>query len=73
MALVTISLYNLPQPEGLICHIVCHGVREGRYGDMWEIRKRLTPDGPDALSALQALVGLIESLQRRSDADGLPG
>lgn len=72
MALVTISLYNLPQPEGLICHIVCHGVREGRYGDMWEIRKRLTPAGPDALSALQELAELIKSFQRPSDGDSLP-
>ena len=59
MAIVTISLYSEPGGRRMKCSIVCHGVQDGHYGDLWHLERVLDVPGGDATSALHALAELI--------------
>jgi hypothetical protein len=71
LAFIVITLHNRPDLGTVTAHIHAHGVRQGRYGDLWELRQELTPEGGGANGALLALARRLEEICGRSDVDGL--
>jgi len=63
MALITISIHDRPDSGTIVVHCSAHGVRQGSYGDLWSVRKELTPEGPSAVAALRALARWIGEIQ----------
>jgi hypothetical protein len=72
VAFIVISMHDRPDLGSVTAHVHAHGVRKGRYGDLWELRHELTPDTRDSRGALLALASWLESALGGSDGSGVP-